>query len=140
MHALAPIEAKSTSESSRFERHGRQAPEDESAERACRAIRCGACGIPLASATDESVVAGQHEHSFINPQGYIYHVRCFTAARNVSALGSPSSEFTWFPGHTWWILNCAACGVHVGWRFDSQASYFFALIADRIDEDVAGGA
>lgn len=94
----------------------------------------------LASATDASVVAGRHEHSFINPQGYIYRIRCFTAARNVSTLGSPSSEYTWFPGHTWWILNCAACGVHVGWRFDEQGSHFFALIADRIEEDVAGGA
>lgn len=97
-------------------------------------VVCRACGIGLAASADATTVGGHHHHSFINPEGYIYRVRCFTKVRNVVTVGIPSSDFTWFAGHTWLVLACATCACHVGWQFDSESSKFFALIADRIAE------
>ncbi len=134
------VEAKTTSESVRRVRSWRQVVRDEASDRFVRIVRCVSCGVPLALASDAMAVAGQHEHSFINPEGYLFRIRCFAEARNLSTLGEPTSKFSWFPGHTWVILYCAVCGVHVGWRFDGGASRFYALIADRLADDVESEA
>lgn len=115
----------------------RQMPRGDCSLSDARSIRCTNCGTILATEADATSVGGQHAHTFINPQGYIYRIRCFASVRNVRPIGTPSSEFTWFTGHSWLILNCAGCFCHVGWRFDSSSS-FYALVADRLAEDASG--
>lgn len=140
MHSSLLAKAKTTRESVRRVRSLRQVALDEGFERTVRIIYCVSCGTPLALASDAIIVAGQHEHSFINPEGYLYRIRCFAEVRNVLTLGEPSSKFSWFPGHTWVILQCVACCVHVGWQFDGGAARFYALIADKIADDVESEA
>jgi hypothetical protein len=90
--------------------------------------------------TDESrciTVAGSHEHVFANPYGMVFRLGCFAAAPGVVGLGVPSSDFTWFAGTVWQIVVCAACGAHLGWRYDwPGGDIFFGLLLDRL---VSGG-
>lgn len=104
-----------------------------------RALCCSACGTPITDAAARIEVDGQHEHTFFNPAGVVFHVAAFAAAPGCRGLGAFSEEFSWVPGHRWQIGLCAACGVHLGWHFDGP-SQFTLLIVDRIREcDAQGG-
>ena len=49
-------------------------------------------------------------------------------------LGVPEAAFSWFPGYSWQILDCARCRVLIGWRFRCADDSFYGLIADRLVE------
>lgn len=118
---------------------GEPTPRDENATQAQSRIYCVVCRTQLADTADAISVEGHHHHSFINPHGFMYRIRCFASVQNASVSGTPSSQFTWFHGFTWCTIECASCCHHVGWRFDGAASTFFALILDRIvAEDESG--
>jgi hypothetical protein len=137
---IGPEQQRSRSgrEAPSAERPARAAlPHDENSTRAAACVRCIACLTPLADTADATRVDGHHHHSFVNPHGFIYRIRCYAAARNVSMHGTPSDAFTWFRGFTWTIIDCTACATHVGWRFEGTASTFFALIADKVTSDDA---
>ncbi|GAB4335496.1 MAG: hypothetical protein Kow0089_05240 [Desulfobulbaceae bacterium] len=74
----------------------------------------------------------RHEHTFFNPAGIIYEIRCFAAAPGCRVHGRPTGEFTWFPGYTWQYALCATCGDHLGWYFSSGESGFFGLISPKL--------
>lgn len=113
----------------------RPSTHDESSTLPSSSVRCLTCGTILAEAADATHIDGHHHYSFINPHGFMYRIRCYAAARNISLRGTPSSEFAWFPGYTWTTIECAVCSTHVGWRFDGTTSTFFALIAESIRTD-----
>ena len=79
-------------------------------------------------------VDGAHEHTFLNPAGVVYTIRCFHGAPGAAFVGEPTSAFSWFVGWTWRIALCAACGAHVGWRWDRDDAAFVGLIATAIAE------
>jgi hypothetical protein len=98
-----------------------------------RWVRCVACGARLARESARIEVDGSHEHSFMNPSGIRFVVACFSGAPGCICDGEPSTVWTWFPGRSWQIALCKACGAHVGWSFEAPASSpFYALIGDRI--------
>jgi hypothetical protein len=98
------------------------------------AIVCRACGSPITGASERTTINGSHEHRFMNPAGHLFHIGCFGAAPGCRLIGSPSSEYPWFSGHTWQIALCGRCGVHLGWRFQSADAGFFGLCLDRLRE------
>ncbi len=57
---------------------------------------------------------------FTNPVGHMH--RLLTVRRilpgSLECVSPPSTEFSWFRGYAWTIVQCASCGAHVGWRFD----------------------
>ena len=112
--------------------HGTRADEG-SDERARRAIVCASCGTQLTDASQRIEVSGQHEHTFFNPAGLVFHLVCFASAPGCCGVGPFSSEFTWFPGHRWQIAVCASCSEHLGWHFAGDST-FTALIEARIVE------
>lgn len=65
---------------------------------------------------------GAHVHLFTNPAGFVYEIGCFASAPGCSHVGSIEDAFSWFPGWSWQIATCAACGVHLGWRYCSSGS------------------
>ncbi len=78
-------------------------------------------------------VQGRHEHTFANPSGIVFDIKCFSNARGYSFIGPSSAEFTWFSGHAWRIIICASCLAHLGWYFaNDSGGGFFGFIADRI--------
>ncbi len=99
---------------------------------------CVRCGHTITHADAAMNVDGLHEYTQVNPGGYVWNFRCFSAAPGCRAHGAPSSEFTWFTGHRWQIENCAGCELHLGWRFESPDRTFHGLITERLVEASAG--
>lgn len=82
-----------------------------------------------------------HEPVFFNPAGRAFRILCFTDAPGVRDRGTPTDDFTWFPGYHWTIALCAACGEHLGWRYTGETPplEFFGLIKSRLT-NTGGGA
>lgn len=95
------------------------------------AIVCARCRAELTTPDQRLEVQGAHAHTFTNPAGETFHLRCFAEVRNLAALGTPETFFTWFPGHSWRVVVCASCTTFLGWRFEG-GSVFHGLISDRI--------
>lgn len=56
----------------------------------------------------------------------------FTARKvqNVSYFGLARTEYSWFEGYSWTIMNCKDCGDHMGWKFKShklEPAKFFGI-------------
>lgn len=99
-----------------------------------RALLCAACTLPLTTDGERIELDGAHEHTRINPHGYVFHFGCFRAAPGCATLGVPTTEDTWFRGYAWRFAHCRGCGMHLGWRFDGEAGGFFGLVLDRLIE------
>lgn len=96
-------------------------------------ILCRACRHPVTREEERIAVGGGHRHTFANPSGIVFEIGCFRSAPGCAAVGPPSGEFTWFPGHVWRVGVCAACRLHLGWRFSSAGgAAFYGLILDRL--------
>lgn len=96
-----------------------------------RAYHCAACTTRICDESD-AVAAGPRTHRFTNPAGYTFDVACFTAAPGCRAVGEPTLEHTWFPGHAWRVALCRNCGAQLGWHFSDGDSPFFGLIVTRL--------
>jgi hypothetical protein len=97
-------------------------------------ILCGICRCSVTTADDMIDVNGSHFHTFRNPAGIVFRIRCFSSASGCSVIGQPTEEFTWFPGYSWNFALCSHCFAHLGWQFQSKAHRFFGLIRDNIVE------
>lgn len=101
------------------------------------ALRCRACRFKITDKGARIEVGGKHGHTFFNPHGLVFDIGCFARAPGCGLIGSPTTEFAWFPGHAWRIAMCRGCGVHLGWSFSlaSGSSFFFGLILDLLVEE-----
>ena len=83
---------------------------------------------------------GGHEHTFANPAGQVFVVRCFVEAPGASRTGNPSDAFSWFRGYQWSFAHCNGCGRQMGWWFegDGPPRTFAALIAARLRPGTTG--
>ena len=95
------------------------------------AIRCKACGHPIAREEDRVDVHGAHEHRRVNPSGRDFHVGCFARAPGCFAAGEPTFHWTWFPGYAWRVAGCRGCGEHLGWEFSGEGE-FHGLILPKL--------
>ena len=94
---------------------------------------CNQCHQKITQPGFHLNVQGRHEHTYANPSGIVYNIKCFSNAQGYSFLGPASTEFTWFSGHSWRIIICAACLTHIGWYFKSNGgAIFFGFISDRL--------
>lgn len=102
-------------------------------------IVCAACGHAITTADTSVTKAGRHQHTCINPAGYVYRIRCFRRAPGCVTTGSWSTYYSWFQGYAWQIACCGSCSMHLGWAFEPDGSPedgapFWGLIADRVTE------
>src|SRR5262245_49276952 len=91
-------------------------------------IVCAACGHAIAEERDRISVGGTHEHTCVNPHGLVFHIGCFAAASGCRAIGTPTTEFTWFAGFAWNYALCGSCAALLGWRYHGADASFFGLI------------
>jgi len=91
-------------------------------------LRCAVCGHAITSAAYRVERSGSHEHTFVNPGGFVHHIGCFAAASGCTYTGDPSTAFSWFPGWSWQIAICARCKSHLGWIFRCAGEQFHGLI------------
>lgn len=96
-----------------------------------RYLLCKSCRHRITTESDRIIINQSHEHTRQNPAGLVFTFGCFRDAPGCRPTGPASLEYTWFAGHTWQIVICANCGVHLGWRFRNGGS-FFALIVDQL--------
>ena len=79
-------------------------------------------------------ISGSHRHVFANPGGQIFEICCFSSAPGCIAVGSATAHFPWFSDTQWQIAVCAACGLHLGWRYTTHGGgCFFGLICNRLE-------
>jgi len=93
---------------------------------------CRYCGHRIVPAEAAMEVNGSHHHTFFNPAGIVFEIRCFSSAGGCIVTGEASREFTWFAGFSWRIALCSACLAHMGWYFGSGESSFFGLISTNL--------
>ena len=96
------------------------------------ALRCAVCEHRITSASYRVERSGAHEHTFVNPGGFVHTIGCFIAAPGCIHIGDPHSAFTWFPGFAWQIALCARCRTHLGWVFRCTPDQFHGLILTAI--------
>lgn len=97
-----------------------------------RALLCARCGHPITDEGQRCERAGLHEHSQVNPHGYIWCFGCYREAPGARPDGPPSTQFSWFAGYSWRVGHCRGCGLHLGWLFEGDGDRFWGLIADRL--------
>ena len=102
-------------------------------------IRCARCSALVTRAALAVERDGAHEHTFRNPAGYSWTVRCFRDAAGCTADGPLTAEATWFAGYQWRYALCASCGRHLGWWFVGSGPSFVALIVPRISQGARDG-
>lgn len=112
-----------------------QAPQLSAEVRTEGAIFCAACDAPITKPEHRIGVNGSHEHRFVNPAGFTFHLGCFSAAIGCTIVGPDSLEYPWFPGFSWRYAMCGACGCHLGWHFRKpDHDGFFGLVLDRLQQ------
>lgn len=98
-------------------------------------IFCAACSHVISSSSQRIDVQGSHDHHFVNPHGFNFHVGCFAQALGCDISGGYEAADSWFMGYVWQIASCAGCHGHLGWYFSSQRGEpFYGLILDRLQE------
>ncbi|MBI4954490.1 MAG: hypothetical protein HY908_20870 [Myxococcales bacterium] len=115
---------------------------DEAATDRARRLLCAGCRSPVTDTAARVAIGGSHEHTFVNPSGYVFRIGCFRAAPGCTHVGDSSTEWSWFPGHAWQVALCGRCSVHLGWAFsaDGREALFHGLVLDRLVEDEPGAA
>jgi hypothetical protein len=93
-----------------------------------RALVCAACGHRITDEAYRTEIGGAHEHTFVNPGGFVHRIGCFVAAPGCAYVGTTETAFTWFPGYSWQIAVCARCRAHVGWIYRCRGEQFHGLV------------
>jgi hypothetical protein len=108
--------------------------EQDAREGAGRGLFCRLCRHGITRQEAGIAVNGRQVHVRTNPAGITFEFGCYSGAPGCAAVGSPTAEHTWFPGHSWQIAVCGGCGEHLGWRFRGEGG-FFGLILSRLVSD-----
>jgi hypothetical protein len=96
-------------------------------------LHCFNCGNDITSKRQKIAIRDAHEHTFVNPGGYVFHIGCFREASGCVQAGESTEENTWFPGYIWNYALCASCFAHLGWMYHSaDEETFYGLILDRL--------
>ena len=97
-----------------------------------RAILCTACKTPVTSEDQAIAINNGHRHTFPNPLGLVFTIRCFATAPGCIPQGEATPEYSWFNGYRWRIALCRECLTHLGWQYLGDNDLFFGLIAAKL--------
>jgi hypothetical protein len=94
---------------------------------------CFNCGSAITSDKQRISIGDCHEHTFVNPGGYVFHIGCFREAPGCLQVGESTTENSWFSGYAWNYALCASCYTHLGWMYHAEGKEsFYGLILDRL--------
>jgi hypothetical protein len=96
------------------------------------ALVCTACEHVITSQDLREERGGAHEHTFVNPGGFVHHIGCFAAAPGCAYTGLTETAFSWFPGWTWQVAVCGRCRQHIGWIFRCAGEQFHGLLLAQL--------
>jgi hypothetical protein len=95
---------------------------------------CSHCSAAITTSKQAISLNGQHQHTFFNPAGIVFEIRCFRQAPGCEVNGKPTIEFSWFDGYSWQFATCSSCLAQLGWFFMSAKDKdpFFGLISSKV--------
>jgi hypothetical protein len=99
-----------------------------------RALLCSACGRRITTPEARIEIGGRHEHECVNPHGWRWRIGCFATAEGLVPEGAPERYWSWFPGFSWQVQNCASCGQLMGWAYREGEQGFYGLIVAHLRE------
>jgi len=97
---------------------------------------CLKCSKKITTDKDRFLYNNESEFQFTNPNGFVFDIITFDSADGCREEGTPTTEFTWFPGHSWSFALCSRCGLHLGWKYTGKFS-FYGLIRARLIKGAA---
>lgn len=107
--------------------------DDQTEDKEEHYILCGQCENKITLPNQKVEIAGEFEHTFLNPGGHLFRIGCFQSADGCLSIGVPTTEWTWFEGFDWQVSICNQCNAHLGWLFRStEDQNFFGLILDKL--------
>lgn len=81
-------------------------------------ISCRLCRAQICQKSDVfSMSVHGFMSAYVNPNGHVHETLTVYKAKNLSLIGRPSTDYSWFPGYAWTISQCKQCGSHIGWKF-----------------------
>ncbi len=101
-------------------------------------IVCAGCGATVSTEFDlAGIMSRPIRKEYQNTQGFKCEVLTVASATNVAPTTEPTSDFTWFEGYAWSVVQCLRCSAHLGWKYSAVSPEvdplsFFGLIADRV--------
>ena len=57
--------------------------------------------------------------AFVNPGGHVHETLTLHKAKNLRLIGDPSTQYSWFPGYAWTIVECSGC-----WWLFAKLNFF----------------
>ncbi len=100
-------------------------------------VLCAICRHIITSPEEVFSVKGNCDHTFVNPAGNKFRIRCFADAPGSVNSGELTNEYTWFPGYQWNYALCGNCFFHLGWFYQSDGNSFYGFIVDSIIESIS---
>jgi len=89
----------------------------------CPILCCRNCGEEIGKQEDIFSMSSEGpQGAYVNPGGYVHETLTLFKAKNLSLVGEPSTEYSWFPGYAWTICQCRYCDCHMGWKFTASNS------------------
>lgn len=92
---------------------------------------CLSCNKKITEDKERFLYSNQSEFRFRNPDGYQFDIITFRRADGCRVEGVPTTDFTWFESHAWCFAICNRCGLHLGWKYSGNFS-FYGLIKTRL--------
>jgi cereblon len=90
--------------------------------RNCRVFTCRRCNLQLADQSEIFSLSREGpQGAFVNPGGHVHETLTVYRAKNLLLSGTPSTEYSWFPGYAWTIAECGRCFSHIGWKFTAAS-------------------
>lgn len=86
-----------------------------------KSLTCRNCNTLIAKRSDIFSLSFEGPMgTFVNPHGCVHETLTLRKAKHLSLRGRTQTEFSWYPGYAWTVVNCVECGSHKGWRFTSN--------------------
>lgn len=81
-------------------------------------INCRICRTQVCSKSDVFSMCTQgFMNAYVNAYGHIHETLTVYKTKNLTLIGRQSTEYSWFPGYAWTIVQCKRCSSHIGWKF-----------------------
>ncbi|KAK4014670.1 hypothetical protein OUZ56_027187 [Daphnia magna] len=87
----------------------------------CEFLCCRECDYAVARQTDVFAMSKEGPQGvYVNPFGHVHETVTVHRVDGLSVTTPPSTEFSWFPGYAWSIVECSYCHSHMGWLFTAN--------------------
>jgi len=88
----------------------------------CPVLCCRNCDEEIGKQEDIFSMSSEGpQGAYVNPGGYVHETLTLYKVKNLSLVGEPSTEYSWFPGYAWTICQCRFCDSHMGWKFTASS-------------------